>query len=101
PAHTRSAIPVNSASFTKLQLLVPGETAAPGTTTGKTGTPTTQTAGTVLSVTLSAVDANWNVVSNISDTIGITSSDNNAALPANTALVNRTRTLSVTVKTTG
>ena len=38
-ANTSSAIPVNSAGFVKLLLLVPGETAVPGTTSGKTGTP--------------------------------------------------------------
>src|SRR5256886_7434461 len=48
--------------FTKLQLLVPGETAAPGTGSGKTGTPTAQTAGTAFTVTVNAVDANWYLV---------------------------------------
>src|SRR5581483_5972899 len=46
----RSALPAGTAAFfrflkpvaTKLQVLLPGETAAPGTTTGKTGTPTAQ-----------------------------------------------------------
>ena len=31
------------AAFTQLQVLLPGETAAPGTTTGKLGTPRVQT----------------------------------------------------------
>src|SRR5207253_941236 len=39
---TESGITVNAGTFTKLQLLVPGETAAPGSATGKTGTPTGQ-----------------------------------------------------------
>ena len=55
----------------KLQILTPGETAAPGTGTGKTGTPTAEVAGTAFSVTVNAVDANWNVVST-NDTIAIT-----------------------------
>lgn len=46
-------------SFTKLQILLPGETAAPGTPTGKTGTPTPQTAWNPFNVTVRAVDDNW------------------------------------------
>ena len=69
----------------KLQVLLPGETAAPGTASGKTGTPTAQTAGTAYSVTVNAVDANWNLI-DTNDTVGITSSDANASLPANAAL---------------
>ena len=38
-ANTSPAIPVNLGAFAKLQVLLPGETAAPGTPTGKTGTP--------------------------------------------------------------
>jgi hypothetical protein len=88
------------AGFTRLQLLVPGERAAPGTPSGKTGTPTAQVAGTPFTVTVNAVDANWNVVSS-THTVGITSSDPNAALPANAALVAGTKTFSVTLKTAG
>jgi hypothetical protein len=87
-------------TFTKLQLLVPGETAAPGTATGKTGTPTAQTAGIAFTVTVKAVDANWNVVSSV-HTVGITSSDANATLPANALLAAGTATFSVTFKTAG
>src|SRR5439155_27413 len=67
---------ISAGVFSKLQLLVPGETAAPGTASGKTGTPSSQAAGTPFNVTVNAVDANWNVVNTISDTIGLTSSDN-------------------------
>src|SRR5260370_38991679 len=77
-ASTSAAIPVGAGSFVKLQLLTPGETAAAGTSTGKTGTPTAQTAGTALNVTVNAVDANWNVVTNVTDTAGVASSDSNA-----------------------
>ena len=38
---------------------------------------------------------------NSTDTVGITSTDPNATLPANTALVAGTKTLSVTAKTAG
>ena len=79
---------------------MPGETAAPGTASGKTGAPSAQTAGSSFTVTINAVDANWNLVSS-TDTVGITSTDANATLPANTALVAGTKTVSVTAKTAG
>src|SRR5207245_645355 len=60
-ANTSSSITVNAGAFVKLQLLVPGETAAPGSATGKTGAPAAQGAGTSYSVTVNAVDANWNL----------------------------------------
>ena len=80
---------------------MPGETAAAGTTTGKTGTPSAETAGTAFNVTVNAVDANWNVVNTVTDTVGISSSDANAALPADAALAAGTKTFSVTLKTVG
>jgi hypothetical protein len=91
---------VSPGTFAKLQLLVPGETAAPGTTTGKTGTPTAQLAGTPFTVTVNAVDANWNLVST-NDTVKITSSDASATLPANAALVSGTKSFSLTLHTLG
>ena len=93
-----ASITVVAGAFSKLQTLLPGETAAPGTATGKTGTPTAQTAGTAFNVRSTPVDANWNPVSS-TDTVGITSSDTNAGLPANAALVAGTKTFSVTPKT--
>ena len=92
---------INPGPFAGLQILLPGESAAPGTATGKTGTPTPQVAGIAFNVIVNAVDANWNVATAISDTVAITSSDPNAVLPANTALSNSTQTLSVTLKTAG
>src|SRR5262249_36855216 len=73
-ANTSASISVNAGAFVKLQLLAPGEISAPGTATGKTGTPSAQTAGTAFNVTVNAVDANWNVVNKVSDTVGLTSS---------------------------
>src|SRR5262249_55071088 len=91
---------VSAAAFAKLQLLIPGETAAPGTSAGKTGTPIPQTAGAPFTVTVNAVDANWNVIST-NDTVAISSSDLNAALPANAALVSGTGSFSLTLKPAG
>ena len=99
-ANTSPAITVNAGAFTKLQVLVPGETAAPGTASGKTGTPTTQGAGAAFTITVNAVDANWNLVSS-THTVAITSSDAAATLPANAALVAGTRAFSITLNTAG
>ena len=100
-ANTSPSIAVGPGAFAKLQLLAPGETAAPGSSTGKTGSPTAQTAGTSFNVTVNAVDANWNLVSSAGDTVGLTSSDSNASLPSNAALVGGSKSFAVTFKTTG
>ncbi len=100
-ASTSTSFTVNPGAFTKLQLLVPGETAAPGTMTGKTGTATAQNTDTPFDVTANAVDANWNVVHTVGDTVAITASDPNASLPANAALSGGTRTFSVRFNTAG
>lgn len=84
--------------FTKLQVLLPGETTARGTPTGKTGTPGSQAVGVPFNVTVNAVDNNWTTISNITDTVHITSTDtgpNGALLPADAALVNGTGTFSL------
>src|ERR1035437_8585651 len=97
---TSAAFTVSASAFAKLQLLVPGETAASGTTTGKTGTPSPQSLGTAFDVTVNAVDAQWNNVGS-NDRVGITSSDPAATLPANAVLASGTRTFSVALNTLG
>ena len=100
-AGTSAAFTVNAGAVNKLQILLPGETAAPGTTSGKTGTPTAATAGTPVTATVNAVDANWNLVAASTPTVAITSSDSAATLPSNAALVAGTQDFSVTLKTAG
>ncbi|MHB1050004.1 MAG: beta strand repeat-containing protein [Bacteroidota bacterium] len=100
-ANTSPSITVNPGAFTKLQILAPGESAAPGTVSGKTGSPSAQTAGTPFNVTVNAVDANWNLVNTVTDNISITSSDGNATLPGNNTLSSGTQTFSVTLRTAG
>src|SRR5205814_10083396 len=100
-ANTSPSVTVNAGAFAKLQLLAPGETASPGSATGKTGTPSARTAGSAFTVTVNAVDANWNLVNTVTDTAGITSSDSNATLPANAALSAGTQSFSVTLRTAG
>src|SRR5262249_44621839 len=97
---TGTATTVNAGALAKIQLLMPGESAAPGTTSGKTGTPGVETAGTAYNVTVNAVDTNWNLVST-NDTIKITSTDPNAGIATNAALAAGTKAFSITNKTAG
>jgi hypothetical protein len=91
---------LNQQVYTKLQVLMPGETNAPGTTTGKTGTPTPQTVGAAVPVTVNAVDSSWHIV-NSSDTIHFTSTDSGATLPTDAALASGTGNFNVTFSAAG
>ncbi|MGL5018587.1 MAG: beta strand repeat-containing protein, partial [Luteolibacter sp.] len=64
------------------QILAPGETAAPGTDTGKTGSPSIRILEAPFDVTVNAVDAFWNPANPTADPeITITSSDPLATTP--------------------
>jgi hypothetical protein len=89
------------AQYSRLQVLLPGESAAPGTATGKLGVPTAQTAGVQFSVTVRACDASWNTVTSITNSFQLTSSDASASLPGASSLVAGTRTLPVTLNADG
>src|SRR5206468_4234131 len=81
-ASTSANVTVNAGAVTKLQILLPGEVAAPGTATGKTAaTPTAQTAGTAIAsgIVVNAVDANWNVVGSATTDVTISTSDRKTA----------------------
>ena len=95
---TSAPIAVSAGAFARLLLLVPGETATPGSPTGKTGSPDPETATSPFIVTVMAVDANWNLVS-ATDTVAITSSDPAAVLAPNAALVAGTQTFSIRLRT--
>ncbi len=87
--------------FSQLQVLLPGETAAPGSPSGKTGAPSPQTAGIPFLVTVNACDASWAVVPAVTHTIRILSSDASASLPAAAQLVNGTGTYLVILNADG
>ncbi len=76
-----------SGPFTQLQVLLPGETNAPYTVTGKTGTPAPLSGGQV-TCTVLAVDGNWNPVPSVTDTINITCNDPNSITPTPAPLFN-------------
>jgi hypothetical protein len=86
-----------------LQVLLPGETAAPGTLTGKTGTPTAADTVNAVTVTVNAVDTNtWHIVAGVTDTIQLaTPTDGQSILPNAAAMVNGTGTYQLYFGTTG
>jgi hypothetical protein len=100
-AFLMAARPVHAAAFTRLQILLPGENAAPGTTTGKTGTPRAQTVGVPFSLTVRACDDTWNTVTSVSDAIQMLSSDQSATLPPAAQLVSGQRIFTVTLNAAG
>ncbi|NNU33776.1 hypothetical protein HK413_05810 [Mucilaginibacter sp. S1162] len=64
---TSPSVTPNAGAFNKMQILLPGESAAPGTTLGKTGTLAARVAGISFNVIVNAVDANWNLVASVTD----------------------------------
>src|SRR5262249_13547914 len=95
------AAPAVAGTFSRVQILLPGETAAPGTTTGKTGTPSYQTANIPFTITVRACDSQWNLVNTVTDAIQILSTDASATLPPATQLQAGTRTFTVTLNAAG
>jgi hypothetical protein len=98
---TSSSIVVDGEAFMGLQLLVPGEAAVPGTSTGKTGKPSAQAANKPFTITVNAVDENWNVVNTATNLVYVTSTDDTAMLPPDAALVAGTSSFSFTFGTGG
>ena len=78
--------------YTRLQVLLPGESPAPGTGTGKSGAPTSQTVGVPFNVTVRATDSTWNLVTTITNSVDLTSSDASASLPSTFSLSGGTAT---------
>jgi hypothetical protein len=93
PGATQNYFRMVKPDYGQLQVLLPGESNAPNTPTGKSGTPAPQTLYNAFDLTINRCDATWHIVPS-SDTVAITSSDTSAGLPPNTALVNGTATIS-------
>ena len=85
PTSTSSAIPVNTGAPARLQILLPNQSAVPGSATGKTGSPLATTAGTSYSVTVRMTDARFNRVAQASQpTVWFNTGDNFAVPSPNT-----------------
>lgn len=76
----------------KLQVLLPGESNAPDTLTGKAGTPDPQLQWVPFDFTVNAVDSAFHIVASVTDTVTFTSTDPSATVPIDTALVAGTKT---------
>ncbi len=78
--------------FAKLLVLLPGETADPTSPTGKTGTPAAQQVGVPFTVVVNAVSDDWHLITSITDTIHLVSSDPGSFWPIDAAMSSGTVT---------
>jgi predicted RNA-binding protein with TRAM domain len=90
PPHTglSNSFVVNAGPVAKMFVYFPGMTTQGGTTTGFTGVPTDQQAGTTFNMTVRACDQYWNRVQGNNDTVDLSSTDAFANMPAQITLVN-------------
>lgn len=93
--------PALAGPYSKLQVLLPGEFAAPGSLTGKTGTPSPQMVGTPFQITVRACDDTWNTVTTITNLVAFGSSDGSATLPSPASLVAGEASVMVTLNAAG
>ena len=99
PAGNQAFFNLKESYFTQLQVLLPGETNAPGTLAGKVGTPLPVSLSADYgeeNITVNACDSNWHILNGVTDTISLTTTDASALTPGNAALVNGTITFGVT-----
>jgi len=99
-AATSGPVAVSPAGFSRLLALLPGRPARPTQRLAGAGTPSA-TAGANTAVRVLATDDRFNLVSTATIRLASTTSDPNADLPANVALVNGTNTLNVVFRTSG
>src|SRR5262249_1858065 len=98
---TSSGVTVIGGTFSRVLILAPGESPAPGTATGRTGTATDQSINYAFTVTVLATDQWWNPVGGVSDVVHITSGDPMATLPPDAAMVNGVASMNVKLATGG
>jgi hypothetical protein len=102
PAGNSAFFALVKRNFSQMLVLLPGESSAPGTLTGKSGSPTAQnTVNTVSSVIVLAVDSQFYPVGGITDSIQLSSSDGAAITPTPANMVNGTVTFTTFLFQTG
>ncbi|MDX9703051.1 MAG: PKD domain-containing protein [Candidatus Auribacterota bacterium] len=72
---------VLNSNASKLQILLPGETARPGSVSGKTGLPSVELVGVPFYVTVNLVDDYYNPVKGRNDSIDLQSASGHATIP--------------------
>jgi hypothetical protein len=87
--------------YSQLQVLLPGESPAPGTTTGKVGSPDAQSVGIPFTVRVRAVDAEWVTQTGVTNVVSLSSTDAEADLPADTALSAGEKSFTVALNAAG
>jgi hypothetical protein len=98
---TSSAVLVNGGSFSRVLVLAPGESVAPGTASGRTGSATDQSINYSFNVTVLATDQWWNPVNGATDVVHLSSSDPGAQLQPDTAMVDGRTEMRVRLATGG
>jgi hypothetical protein len=96
---TSDPFSVHPGPFSQVQVVVPGEDPWPGSVTGVSGQPASQSSGTPFTVDVFATDDYWNPLPS-SDNVRITSNDPGTA-PANASLSNGWTQLTYTLNTVG
>jgi hypothetical protein len=97
---TSDPFTVHPGTFARVQIVVPGQAPAPGSVSGATGSPATQSAGQVFNVDAYGTDAYWNQVPT-ADVVRITSNDPQASTPVTGALTNGFRRFTLSLGTVG
>ena len=100
--HTGSSNQIQVLANTPARLLsiLPGQQHTPGLSSGRTGNPTTQTAGGQFNITVFATDDWFNIVDTVNHTVGYSSTDS-FAVQAQVQLVNGTVILPFAFRTAG
>jgi hypothetical protein len=86
-------------SLTALQVLLPGEAATPGIAPGKTGSPSVQSAGETVTISIRAVDEYWNRIDDLTTPLALSATDSFAVLPETASVAGAIAEIPVTFRT--
>lgn len=101
--YTSTQVRVNGGPYSRIVVLCPGETIAPGTAQGRTGTATDQSINYSFVVTVQATDQWYNPVTGPTDVIHVTSGDTGLGvqLPPDEAMVDGVAQMTMRLATGG
>jgi hypothetical protein len=99
--HASDADADTGCHYCRLQVLVPGESPAPCTESGKTGTPLVQTVGVPFRLRVRACDDYWRLSTEINHVVALECTDSSAELPSSVSLSDGEAELTVTLNSTG
>ncbi|MBP2681209.1 MAG: hypothetical protein H6Q78_1072, partial [Candidatus Krumholzibacteriota bacterium] len=99
--HTSRPVTILPGTYARIVLLAPGESIAPGTPEGRTGTATDQSINFAFMLTVHATDAYFNTIGGVTDVVKITSGDPMAELPPDTPMADGRAELNLRLSTGG